>query len=61
MQLTFANPIKTVYGEGSIGKRNAMQLLFVTYAMQETIPKDERTYKWKIATGASDDEVLLTM
>ena len=29
--------------------------------MQETIPKDERTYKWKIATGVSDDEVPLTM
>ena len=42
VQLTFANPIKTVYGEGRIGKRNAMQLLFVTYATQEN-PKDERT------------------
>ena len=61
VQLSFANPIKVVYGEGKIGKRNAMQMLFVAYALQETMDKAERPFRWQITTGGEDGSVPLSM
>mgnify|MGYP006965230816 CR=1 FL=1 len=58
LQMAFANPIKEIFGEGGLDRRNVMQLIHSCYDLQSCFEKTEGEMKWEIANGAAPDKAI---
>ena len=58
LQMAFANPVKEIFGEGGLDRRNVMQLIHSCYDLQSCFEKTEREMKWEIANGTPPPEAI---